>query len=173
MMREISYWGHQGKYIDGRRPPPPKNRIGNTWFTYVETIGARFFSNNPKNHNHVHKNERDLFSVIITIGKMLVSETQSYDEIWLYDLVQRAHIYKHLHGRYIADTFEKHFIKVLFGQVIDLSYHSFSKNKIFFIFIITEMSFTIDTLKLKIKICRWWWYRHQTKISIFKQMSDW
>ena len=57
----------------------------------------------------------------------------------------------YLHVRCIAGPFEKYLAKVLFEDVIDLLYSSFSTNPFFFIFIIMHMYFTTDTLKPKMK----------------------
>ena len=45
---------------------------------------------------------------------------------------------------------QNYFMKVLFEEVIYMSHHSFCTNQIFFIFIILDMSFTKNTLKLKV-----------------------
>ena len=47
---------------------PPTCRIGKTDFTSMDVIGDRLFSNHYKNLNYVHKDNKDLVSVIITLG---------------------------------------------------------------------------------------------------------
>ena len=48
---------------------PSTYRIGETIFTYMAFIGGKLYSNHPKNMNHVHKDTKDLISVIIKVGK--------------------------------------------------------------------------------------------------------
>ena len=38
-------------------------------FTSMAVISGQLFSNHPKNLNHVHKDSKDLVSVIITLGE--------------------------------------------------------------------------------------------------------
>ena len=46
-----------------------KYRIGGIFYTSMDVIGGKRFSNNPKNLNHVHKYSKDFLYVIITLGK--------------------------------------------------------------------------------------------------------
>ena len=39
------------------------------YFTSMDVIGGKLYSNHPKNLNHVHKDTKDLVSVIIKLGK--------------------------------------------------------------------------------------------------------
>ena len=47
---------------------PEECRIGDTCFTSLETIGGNLFPRHAKNLNHVHKDSKDLLSVIIILG---------------------------------------------------------------------------------------------------------
>ena len=47
---------------------PKKRRIGDTCFTSLETIGGNLYTRHVKNLNHVHKDSKDLTSVIIILG---------------------------------------------------------------------------------------------------------
>ena len=69
--------------------------------------GGKLYRNHPKNLNHVHKDARDLVSVIITVGKYISGgDTVFYDGVKTSDLGSRAHILKHLHGIMIFGPFE-------------------------------------------------------------------
>ena len=46
--------------------------IGETNFTSIAVIGGRVFSNHHKNLNYLHKDGKDLVSVIITLGKYII-----------------------------------------------------------------------------------------------------
>ena len=77
-------------------------RIGETIFTSIDVIGGKLYSNHPKNLNRVHKDTKDLVSVVITVGKnMSGRDTVFYDGVKTSYLRSRAHILKHLHGRMI------------------------------------------------------------------------
>ena len=76
----------------------------------MAVIGGKLYSNRPKNLNRVHKDAKDLVSVIITVGKYKSGGgTVFYDGVKTSDLGIRAHILKHLHGRMIFGPFEKVF----------------------------------------------------------------
>ena len=76
----------------------------------MDVIGGNIYSNHPKNLNHVHKDSKDMVSVIITVGKDISGGyTVFYDRVKESDLGSRAHILKHLHGRIIFSPFEKVF----------------------------------------------------------------
>ena len=63
---------------------------------------GRLYSNHPKNMNHVHKDIKDLVSVIITLGENISGgDTVFYDGVKKSDLGSRAHALKHLYGRMI------------------------------------------------------------------------
>ena len=74
----------------------------------MDIVGGKLFSNNPKNINHVHKDTKDLLSIIITLGTDIRGgDTMFYDGVKKYDLVSKAHAQKHLHGRAFFGPFEK------------------------------------------------------------------
>ena len=76
----------------------------------MAVIGGKLYSRHPKNMNHLHKDTKDLVSVIITMGKNISrGYTVFYDEVKTSDLGSTAHILKHLHGRMIFGSFEKVF----------------------------------------------------------------
>ena len=79
---------------------PSKCRIRETCFTSIAVIGGKLFSNKPKNMNSVHKDTKDLLYVMITlVTNISVGDTVIYDGVIISDLVNRAHVLKHLHGR--------------------------------------------------------------------------
>ena len=47
---------------------PSTCRIGKTIFTSMAVIGGELYRNHPRNINHIHKDAKDLVSVIITLG---------------------------------------------------------------------------------------------------------
>ena len=74
----------------------------------MAVIGGKLFGNHPKNLNHVHKDSKDLVSVIIILGKNISGgDTVLYDGVKTSDLGSRAHVLKRLHGRPIFGPFEK------------------------------------------------------------------
>ena len=103
--------------------------------------------------------------------QMLVEETHFYDWVWIYNLWLRAYVLKYLNGRCIAVPLEKVFIKVLFGEIIKQSYHSFFTKPFFYVSIIMDLYSTTDILKKKTnKYYRLWWYRYQIRILILKKI---
>ena len=71
--------------------------------------------------NHVHKDSKDLVSIVITLEKFIsVLDTAFYDGVNTYELGSRYHVLKNLHGRMIFGTFETKSIKVIFEEDIDL-----------------------------------------------------
>ena len=69
-IRSVKYLKQQEKYVLMSNINIPKQcRIWNTCFTYVAVIGGKLFWNNPMKNNRVHKDEKYLLSVIITLGK--------------------------------------------------------------------------------------------------------
>ena len=69
-----------------------------------------FYSNHPKNLNHLYKDTKYMVSVIITLGKDISGgDTVFYYGVKKSDLGSRAHILKQLHGRMIFGPFEKVF----------------------------------------------------------------
>ena len=76
----------------------------------MDVIGGKVFSNSPKNMNHVHKDTKYLFSVIITLGtNTRGGDTALHDGVKTYYLGIRYHVLKHLHGRMGFDPFEKNY----------------------------------------------------------------
>ena len=61
--------------------------IGGNLFTSMDVIGGKIFSNHPENLNHVHKDSKDLVSVIITLGRNIRGgDTVFYDGVKTSDL---------------------------------------------------------------------------------------
>ena len=76
----------------------------------MAVIGGKIYRNHPENLNHVHKDIKDLVSVIITLGKDISGgDTLFYDGVKPSDFASRSHILKHLHGRIVFGPFEKSF----------------------------------------------------------------
>ena len=74
----------------------------------MSVIGGRLYHNHPKNLNHMHKDVKDLVSVIITLGKDIIGvDTVFYDGVKTYDFGNRSHILKHSHGRMVFGPFDK------------------------------------------------------------------
>ena len=93
--------------------------IGETNFTSMDFIGGKLFSNHPNNLNHIHKDSKDLISVIITVVKYIRrGDTVFYNGVKTSDLESRARVLKNLHGRMIFCPLKKS-MKVLFGEDID------------------------------------------------------
>ena len=100
-------------------------------------------------------------SVTITLGTNVSGgETAFYDRVKLSDLVNRAHIIKHLHDRIIVGAFEKKCMKVRFGEDPDQWYHLFLQKKYLCIFIVMGVSFmtyiSIKQSKLSILMTMVW-----------------
>ena len=65
----------------------------------MAVIGGKLFRNKPKNMNHVHKDTRYLFHVIITLGKYITGgDTTLYDGVKKSELSSIYHVLKNLHG---------------------------------------------------------------------------
>ena len=61
----------------------------------MAVIGGKLYSNHHKNISHVHKESKDLVSVIINLGKNISGgDTVFYDGVKTSDLGSRAHILK-------------------------------------------------------------------------------
>ena len=76
----------------------------------MDVIGVKLYSNHTKNLNHVHKDDKYLVYIIITVGKNISGVyTVFYDGVKTSDLGSRAHILKNLHGRMIFVPFENVF----------------------------------------------------------------
>ena len=101
---------------------PSTYRIEETIFTSMAGIGGRLFSNHPKNLNHVHKDSKDLFSFIITLGKYISGVyTVFYDGLKTSDFGSRAHVLNNLHGRMICVLYKKY----LHGKTFSMDQTSF------------------------------------------------
>ena len=86
----------------------------------MAVIGGKLYSKHPKNMNHVHKDAKDLVSVIITMSKDISGgEAVFYDGVKTSDLGSRSHILKHLYGRMIFGLFEKEIMELLFEVDIE------------------------------------------------------
>ena len=116
---------------------PNECRIGDTYFKSLATIGGNLYKRHPKNLNHVHKDSKDLLSVIIILGTDIHGdETVFLNGEKMNDIGKRAHVLKHSHGRCVIGSFDKFYMYALFGLVIELLYHLSSTNQYFFTFCI-------------------------------------
>ena len=89
---------------------PSTCRIGKNIFTSMALIRGQLYRNHPRNLNHIHKDTKDVVSVIITLGKNIIGgDTVFYDGMKTYDFGNRSHILKNSHGRMVFGTFEKVF----------------------------------------------------------------
>ena len=87
---------------------PNECRIGDTCFTSLETIGGNLYTRHAKNLNHVHKDSKDLMSVILILGTDVHGgETVFFNGETLNDVGKRAHVLKHSHGRCVIGSFDK------------------------------------------------------------------
>ena len=87
---------------------PEQCRIVDTCFTSLATIGGNLYTRHAKNINHVHKDSKDLLSVIIILGTDVNGgETVFYDGENINDIDKRAHVLKHSHGRCVIGSFDK------------------------------------------------------------------
>ena len=105
------YWSTLKEKLDMAKTILPSTyRIGENSFTSMAIIGGKLYRNHPKNMNHVHKDTKDLVSVIITLGEYISREyTVFYYGVKPSDFGSRAHILKNLHGIMIFGPFEKVF----------------------------------------------------------------
>ena len=76
-MPTIKYWQNLGSTMDKSKNMIPKEwRIGDTCFTSFATIGGNLYTRHARNINRVHKDSKDLMSVIIILGTYVnVGET--------------------------------------------------------------------------------------------------
>ena len=83
-------------------------RIGDTCFTSLETIGRNLYTRHVKNINHLHKDSKDLLSMIIILGADVNGdETVFYDGENMNDIGKRAHVLKNSHGRFVIGYSDK------------------------------------------------------------------
>ena len=89
------YWSDlKLKLVKANDILPLTCRIGKTVFTSMAAIGGKLYHNHPKNLNHMHKDTKDLVSVIITLGKNIIGgDTVLYDGVWVLNLSKRAEIF--------------------------------------------------------------------------------
>ena len=68
-MPTIKYWQNLGTTMDKAKYIITKEfRIGDTYFTSFATIGDNLYTIHAKNFNNVHRDSKDLLSVIIISG---------------------------------------------------------------------------------------------------------
>ena len=108
-MPTIKYWQNLGITMDkAKQMIPNKCRIGDTCFTSLATIGVNLYTRHPENLNHVHKDSKDLLSVIIILGTDVHGgETVFFNRQNINDIGKRAHVLKHSHGRCVIGSFDK------------------------------------------------------------------
>ena len=96
-MPDIKYWQNLGIIMDKAKEKIPKQyRTGDTCFTSLATIGGNLFTRHPKNPNHVHKDSKNLLSVIIILGKNVhCGKTVFNYGDKINDIGKRAHVLKH------------------------------------------------------------------------------
>ena len=74
----------------------------------MANVGGNLYTRHTKNLNHVHKDSKDLLSVIIILGTDVHGgETVFYDGENMNDIGKRAHVLKHSHGRCVIGYFDK------------------------------------------------------------------
>ena len=116
----------------------------------MAVIGGKLYSNHPKNLNHVHKDAKDLVSVIIKVGKYICGgDTVFYYGVKNSELGSRSHILKHLHGIMIFGPFENVFPE---GTI-------WSGYRAVIFFVLTKQIF----LHLFTRGCRFYMLRKKTK----------
>ena len=99
---------------------PSTCRIGETIFTSMAVIGGKMYRNHPKKLNHMHKDVKDLVSVIITLGKDIIGgDTVFYDGVKSSDFGSRAHILKNYMEEWYLVHLKKFSMKVLCGVDTD------------------------------------------------------
>ena len=87
---------------------PKECRIGDTCFTSLVNIGGNLCTRHAKNLNHVHKDSKDLLSVIKILGTDVNGgEKVFYDGDNMNDIGKRSHVLKHSHGRCVIASFDK------------------------------------------------------------------
>ena len=75
------YWATLKEKLDMAKTILPSTcRIGETIFTSMYLICGKLYRNHPENINHIHKDTKELVSVIITLGKYISGgDTVFYD----------------------------------------------------------------------------------------------
>ena len=124
---------------------PSTFRIGETIFTSMAVIGGRLYRNHPENLNHMHKDVKDLVSVIITLGKDISGgDNVFYDGVKSCNFGNRAHILKNSHGRIVFVPFEKVFHEGTLWSGYRFAISFILTKKISFISILMQISFMTD-----------------------------
>ena len=68
-MPTIKYWKNLGWTMEKEKSMNPiECRIGYTRFTSLSNIGGNLYTRHVQNLNHVHKDSKNLLSVIIILG---------------------------------------------------------------------------------------------------------
>ena len=97
----IKYWKILERIMNqAKEVIPLECRIGDICFRSLATIGGNLYTRHPKNLNNVHKDSTDILSVIIILGTDFKGENMN-------DIVKRAHVLKHSHGRCVVGSFDK------------------------------------------------------------------
>ena len=74
----------------------------------MATIAVNLFTRHPNNLNRVHKYSNDILSVIRILGTDVHGgETIFCDGEKMNDIVKRAHVLKHSHGKCVVGAFDK------------------------------------------------------------------
>ena len=77
-------------------------------FHIIGNYGGNLHTRCAKNLNHVHKDSKDLMSVIIILGTDIHGgETVFFDGENINDVGKRAYVLKHSHGRCVIGSFGK------------------------------------------------------------------
>ena len=108
-MPTIKYWQDLGRTMDKAKEMIPKEcRIVDTCFTSLATMGGNLYITNAKNINNIHKDSKDLLSVIIILGTYVNDgEIVFNDRVNMYDIGKRSHVLNHLHGRSVIGSFDE------------------------------------------------------------------
>ena len=107
-MPTIKYWQNLAIIMDKSKENIPKYfRIGDTCFTSFATIGGNLHTRNLKNLNNLHRDSKDILSVIIILRPDVTGgEKVFYDGDNMNDIGKRAHVLKHSHGRCVIGAFD-------------------------------------------------------------------
>ena len=110
----MKYWEYQKWNIATAQPKiPEKSKMVNIYFTSVAVLGGKLHISHPTNMNYVNKKSNSLLYDIVTLGTNVHGgDTILNDVICVYDLGQRTHVLKHLHGRCIVGPFERVFHEI-------------------------------------------------------------
>ena len=108
-MPTIKYWQNLVSTMDKAKDIIPKEcRIGDKCFTSFATTGGNLYTMHANNLNDLHKDSKDLLSVIIILGTDVNGdETVFNDGENMNDIGKGAHVLKHSHGRCVIGAFDK------------------------------------------------------------------